>query len=140
MPTVSTVTVDVEGAVRDWVNTLTDTLVGAGQPIPLGAHLKRLRSPSKQAYVLLSRVGGGDEWGGHADDARISASIYAMTKEAAAAGAVAYANHVRALGVLQPVVGAVRLRACDNVTGPTYIPDGDEERYLVDADIFTIPA
>ena len=133
--------VDAEAAVRDWINSLTATLVGAGRPLAQGAHLKRLRSAAGTCYALLSVVGGTTGLAPEAPHhrARISASIYGPTKEAAATAAVAYANTVAGLrGAPQPMGAASCLCAAD-VTGPLYVIDIDEPRYLVDADFYFRP-
>jgi hypothetical protein len=121
--------------VRDWVNAQT-ALTGPGHPLELGAHLKRLRSPFRGSYLLLSRVGGGPEGAEeiNVDRARISGSVYGVTKQTAAAAAVAYANLLVATTLTPqiPVTGG-RLAAVTDIAGPNYLPDGDEERYVVDA-------
>jgi hypothetical protein len=124
---------DTEGAVRDWVNAQTG-LVGAGHPLPLGAHLKRLRSPFRGSYVLLSRVGGSPDPTEevNVDQALISGSVYGTTKQGAALAAAAYANLLASATGLPAAVTGGRLIAVTAITGPNYIPDGDEERYLVD--------
>lgn len=133
MPWPSTV-LDVEGAVKDWVNAQT-ALVGPGHPLELGAHLKRLRSPYRGSYALLSRVGGGPDPGEEVnlDRARISASVYGITKNTAAAAATAYANALAAAAITPviPVTGGRLMTVTD--LSFVYVPDGDEERYLVDA-------
>jgi hypothetical protein len=130
-----TAVLDVEGAVRDWVNAQT-ALTGAGHPLELGAHLRRLRSPFRGSYLLLSRVGGGPEGTGdlNVDRARISGAIYGVTKQTAGAAAVAYANLLSNASVTPqiPVTGG-RLAVVTDIVGPLYLIDGDEERYLVDA-------
>lgn len=137
--------VDAERATRDWVNSLTADLVGAGHPLELGAHLKRLRSPAGGSYVLLTNVTSGDGWlaeGGSM--AHISGAVYGATKEGAARAAVDYANALRRLQVGNTTVGEapnqVVILTSDNITGPFYVPDGDEERYFVDADLYFTPA
>lgn len=129
---------DSEGVIRGWLNV--GPLVGPGKPLPLGVHLQRLRSPYRGSYGLLSRVGGGPDPGEvNVDEARLSAAIYGTTKKAAAAGAVAYANLLAS--VLAPVpVGGGRLLAVTDLTGPLYLLDGDEERYVVDAVFHIQPA
>jgi hypothetical protein len=123
---------DVEGAVRDWVNAQAG-LVGAGHPLELGAHLKRLRSPFRGSYLLLSRVGGGPEGAEeiNVDRARISGSVYGVTKITATAAAVAYANALATVSPQAAVTGG-RLAAVTDIV-VNYIPDGDEERVVVDA-------
>jgi hypothetical protein len=125
---------DVEGAIRAWVNAQT-ALVGAGKPLPLGVHLRRLRSPDRGAYLLLSRIGGGPDPAADAnvDQARLSAAVYGVTKAAAALGAAAYGNLLAAqVGAPQAITGG-RLLTVTDITGPLYLPDGDEERYVLDA-------
>lgn len=129
---------DTEGALREWVNSLSTTLVGPGHPLSLGAHLRRMRSPGKGCYALLSTIGGSDDLTAESTTgwARISASIYSATsKEAATTGALAYANALRNISIVRPVTSKGRLIAVDSITGPIYIPDVDEERYLVDVDV-----
>lgn len=124
---------DSEGLVREWVNAQS-ALVGAGHPLPLGAHLKRLRSPFRGSYVLLSRVGGSPDPAEevNVDQALISGSVYGITKQGAATAAAAYANLLASATGLPAAVTGGRLIAVTAITGPNYIPDGDEERYLVD--------
>lgn len=125
---------DVEGAIRTWVNAQTGTLVGPGHPLPLGAHVGfGLRSPARGCYLLLARVGGGPDPGEtNVDQARLSGSVYGMKKLPTALAAAAYANLL--VSVTAPVLLAGgRLMAVTDVSGPLYLPDGDEERYLVDA-------
>jgi len=132
--------VDAEAVVRDWVNGLQDDLVGTGRPLPLGAHLKRLRSPDHGAYLQLSLVTSDDEYsGGGATRARVSGAIRAATKGGAAAAAIAYANTLRRLYAGNTRVGAAVILVVDGITGPFYLPDGDEERYVVDADLYLAP-
>lgn len=138
--------VDAEGAVRDWVNSLT-SLVGEGNPLLLGAHLDRLRSPARGCYAWLLRVGGTPELTAErpVDRARISASIYGLTKESAAAAAVAYANALLTLeGRRTPMGLDVVCLAVDSIAGPTAIDPSsvteDRHRYLVDCDLLLAPA
>jgi len=136
----TTAFVDAEGIVKDWLTSLSD-LVGVGNPIPQGIHLIRLRSPYTSAWAQLSVVGGDDDWipDGGAHRARVSASIYGATRLGANTAAVAYANALRRIPITRPVVDGVRLATVAAMTGPLYIPDGDDERYLVDADVYLIP-
>lgn len=123
-----------------WLNSRTD-LVGAGNPILLGAFRRsgRPRSPGQGAYVLISQVGGSPELlaeGGVAR-ARISASVYAGTEEAAEAAAVAYAGAVEGLTGSPVQMGAVaRCLVADNLTGPLQVDAPDEWLFLIDADFY----
>jgi hypothetical protein len=126
---------DVEGAIKGWVNAQTATLVGPGHPIPLGAHVGTgLRSPARGCYLLLTRVGGGPDPGeANVDQARLSSAVYGMKKLPTALAAAAYANLLVSVTAPVPLLPSGRLMAVTDVSGPLYIPDGDEERYLVDA-------
>lgn len=129
-----TVYLDSEGAIRTWVNGQA-WLVGPGRPLALGAHLgPRLRSPVRGCYLLLSRIGGGPDPASdvNVDAARLSGSVYGTKKLATANAAVAYGNLLVSVAAPVPVAGG-RLLAVTDVTGPLYLPDGDEERYVVDA-------
>ena len=132
--------IDAEAAVKQWVNELCPTLVGPGNPMPLGAHLRRMRSPLKGAYVLLSRIGGYDDTGEmNIDNARMSGSVYGVTKEAAGKAAAAYANALRSLEGKPVRTDAGTICAVVQITGPLFSKDGDEDRYLVDAVIAMRP-
>lgn len=132
--------IDSEGVLKEWVNSLSGPggLVGEGNPLALGAHLRRLRSPFRGAYALLSVVGTPvplvEERA--TAQARISASIYGVTKENAGRAAVAYANALTTVPVLKPVALGAQIHTVDAITGPVYLGDIDEERYLVDADVY----
>ncbi len=133
--------VDAEGAVADWVNSLTGTLVGEGQPLMKGAFLHELRGAASSCYALLSIIGGSPVLSAEDPDmrARISASIYGPTKEAATLAAVAYANHVLACDGRPTPMGAAATCLVvdpDSLTGPLWSPDGAGPRLLVDADFY----
>jgi len=132
--------VDAERAVADWVNSLTDTLVGVDNPLAKGAHLHELRGAASSCYAWLSLVGGSPTVSPENPDhrARISASVYGTTKEAATAAALAYANALLTLdGRPQPMTGATCLVVDpDSISGPLWLPDRAGPRLLVDADFF----
>lgn len=136
--------VDIEGLVRVWLNSLTGAggLVGAGNPVGGGVHLRRMRSPFKSCFVLLASVGtpGPLTEERTTGQARLTASIYGLTKESAALAAAAYVNRMQRITVEHPSVTSggvsVKLETVDAISGPLYLPDGDEERYLVDLDIW----
>lgn len=137
--------VDAEAVVRAWINSRTATLVGAGKPLAHGCFLNPMRSPDRGAYAKLERIGGYDDPGdAPVDHARVSFQVYASTKQAAAIAATALANELRTGldGTQQTVVvdGVTRrLLGCEGITGPSYYPDGDEDRYVVDALILVTP-
>jgi hypothetical protein len=136
--------VDAEAAVRAWLNAR-DDLVGPGNPIQVGAHLNRLRSPGRGAYAYLLRVGGVPALTAETplDQARISATLYAPTKEVAAIAATAYARALHVLSLGGPPVPMGPEAVChvvDNIAGPTAIDDHESNReqyrYVVDADFY----
>jgi hypothetical protein len=130
-------TVDAEGAVKEWINSSSDT-VSLRVAVQKGAHLKRLRSPYQGNYIVLRRVGGSSTLTAErpVDRARISATIYGVTKEGAAAAAVAYANAIEAVRA-RTVMGSVVCEFVTNISGPSdQTLNQDEPRYLVDADFY----
>jgi len=129
--------VDAEGAVRDWINSRAD-LYGDGHPIEKGAHLRRLRSPIRGAYVLLSVVSGSQAGSPEATTyvARVSASAFGIRKEGAIRAATAYAAAVGGLAGVPVMMGSARCLYASAITGPIDLTelDEDEPRYAVDAD------
>jgi hypothetical protein len=131
---------DAVGLARDWLNTLTATLVGPGNPIPLGVTLKQ-EGPGGGAdtvygflYELPSQTWGGAE---HASmRARLSMQVYGPTKQSATDGAIAYAELLQGLtnGGRVTLGGGALLLGTDEIFGPSWLPDGDAPRYVVDAD------
>lgn len=134
--------IDAEAAVRDFINSRTGDLVGVGHPLQLGAFLNRLRSPGKGAYAYLTRVGGTPALTAEQpiDQARISAAIYAPTKEIASAAANAYASvlHTLSLGGHRTPMGDAVCLVVDGISGPLLVDDTESNheqvRYLADAD------
>jgi formaldehyde-activating enzyme involved in methanogenesis len=130
---------DAEGAVREWLNGLTE-LVGAGHPLEKGAHLETLRSPMKGSYAVLTRIGGGFAVPPDLlyDRARISATIYGVTKWGAAQGAIAYGNAIAALrGHRTHLHGDVYCVFVSDIVGPTNVsPNVKDPQYTVDADFY----
>lgn len=142
MPTIlRDVFVDATGILKDWINAQTVSLVGPGNPLPLGAHLRLLRSPGQGAYAMLSKVGGDDNWTTErvASRARISASIFAFTEEDATLASVAYANTIVRLTAYKPTVRNCRIENVDGIIGPLNVPSTQGVQYLVDADFYLIP-
>jgi hypothetical protein len=138
--------VDAEGVWKDYVNSLTASLVGQGKPLSLGAHLKPLRSPASGSYVRLLLLTGSPELTAEnpVGRARISGTIYGGTKEAAALAATAYANVLVSLNGVRTPMGSAVCLTTDAIQGPQAIDDQDtnknQYRYLVDADLyFTTP-
>jgi hypothetical protein len=136
--TVTAVFVDAKAAVKTWVNAH-PTLAGAGKPISLGAHHKRLRSPGTGCYAVLTQLPGSDTV--YAQHARISASFYGMTSRAASDAAVAYANALRGLYVGNVLMGTAVCLTAGNISGPLELAEpGGESGFMVDADFIFVPA
>lgn len=135
--------VDAEGLAADWLNRQAD-IVGEDRPLPKGAHLSaRLTGALSACYALLMQVGGSTANGAENPDqvARISAQIYGPTKAAAATAAAVYADALANRLAGRPFVTvAGTILFVDNISGPTWSPDFDEARYLVDADFYVRPA
>lgn len=130
---------DVEGIVKNWINTRSD-LVGPSKPLARGAFLKRLRSQGVYAHILS--VGTPVDLTAETPiaRARISATVYASTKKAAADAAVAYASVLESLNGSPEKAGDYKILVVDNISGPLPIDDQlttrEEFRYLVDADFW----
>lgn len=135
---------DAVGAMREWINSRTTTLVGVGFPLQQGAHLKRISGGAPAAYAYLE-----DGVSFRSDDspespdmlASMSAQIYADTREAATAAAVALAEEISTQldGRPWPVTDAILL-ASDDIQGPSFVPDGDRPRLLLNWSVRVRPA
>lgn len=128
---------DATGAVRAWINGRTG-LVGPGNPLAVGAHLKTLESPAPQTYAFLEEVlttQTGDSAESPDMLATIGAQVYGGTREAASRAAIALAEELTALNGMPEQVdthdGPVLIWVADDVQGPTWTPDGNLARYLV---------
>lgn len=133
--------VDAERAIADWVNSLTGSLVGLGQPLAKGAHLNAMRGAASSCYALLTLLPASVALGVENPDmrARVSASIYGPTKEAATAAALAYADALLTLdGRRQPMGDAADCLVVDpdSISGPLWTPDQAGPRLVVDADFY----
>lgn len=130
---------DMEYIVKTWINTRSD-LVGQGRPLVRGAHLKVIRSQGSYAFIIS--VGTPNDLMAERpiSRARISATIYASTKQASASAAVAYASVLETLNGVPEKAGDYTILIVDNITGPVPIDDQlttrEEFRYLVDADFY----
>lgn len=128
--------VDAEQVARDWVNSRTDTLVGAGKPLVKGAFLNPLHG-DYESYAELQLTGGSAALSAENPDQRASLSwlVYGRTREKAALAATALANELESLdGRALPDGGPVLV--ADNVTAPYWSPDGPAARYLISCDLF----
>lgn len=137
---------DAEGCVRAWVNTRA-ALVGVGKPLQKGALLNRQHGAASAPYVVLAIVAGGPDLGAEApsQSARLSGLVYGRTKEQASKAALAYANELVALSLRGPTLvtwttdGAwtsATILTVDGISGPLWLPDLEEPRYVVDADFY----
>jgi hypothetical protein len=135
--------VDAVGAYAAWINAQTTGLVGVGNPLQMGAHFKHLQGATPGTYALLEELPARHSGDSPEDPdmmAVISAQVYGGTRSAATAAAVALAEAVSGLtGMPASVPGAI-LWAADDVQGPTWAPDGDYPRLLVQATIRMRPA
>lgn len=132
--------VDALGAMRAWINSRTDTLVGQGKPLQLGAHLKVLLGGQPATYAFLE-----EQFSSRSQDApespdmmaALSAQIYGGTREAATAAAVALAEELstqlegRGQTVTVDSGVSVLLMVSDDIQGPAWFPDGAQPRMLV---------
>lgn len=126
---------DAMGAMRDWINGRTTTLVGPGYPLQLGAHLKKLGGGEPATYAYLEEqfsVRSTDSGENPDLMAALSAQVYGDTREAATAAAVALAEEISSQLEGQGVqVGSTLLMVSDDITGPSWTPDADKPRLLV---------
>lgn len=130
--------VDGGGAVRDWINTQTATLVGAGRPLWLGATLKYRGGAADRCYGLIVEL-PGFLWAGSETPSfgqRISLQVFGPTKEATWIAAGAYGDALIPLLTGHPVnlASGVTILAVDNIDGPSWVPNGEDPRYVIDAD------
>lgn len=129
-------------AVLAWANEH-PTLTGQGNPLDLGAFDTQIRSPSRGAYLWVTRIDGADAMvaEGAIDEARMAGVIYAATRKAAEAAAVAYANALAALSGTHTPMGDAVCLVVDDITGPQLIDDqagsrGELVAYQMDATFY----
>lgn len=128
---------DAAGAVRDWINSLTTNLVGEGNPLALGASLKQHSGAATVCYGFLLELSSG-QWGGSEHpsmSALMSLQVYGPTRQAACDAAVAYAEALEPLhqGFRASTPGGTAIAGVSGIDGPSWQPDGDSPRYVVDA-------
>lgn len=136
--------VDALGAMRAWIDLRTATLVGAGNPLQLGAHLKKISGGQPVVYAYLEeQLSRRSDDGAENPDmlAALSAQIYGGTREAATLAAVALAEEMSAEldGRPASVPGAL-IMAVDDIQGPAWFPDGDLPRLLLNWTVRVRPA
>jgi hypothetical protein len=135
---------DAESAVVAWVAAVPG-LTGQAGAIPSGLHhTHRHGGTGNGAYGLVSRLPGGEHPAGAHDQAIVSVTFFAPTKEACSRAAVAYCNALTAIGKHpQPdpaATAAGTLVGAGNINGPSYLPEGSRPRYVVDAEFTVAPA
>lgn len=136
--------VDAVGAMSAWINARTTTLVGPGMPLQLGAHLKKLGGGQPATYAFLEEqfpfrsVDSGEN-----PDmmAVLTAQVYGGTREAATTAAVALAEEISTeLDGRPAYVPDAVLFAADDIQGPSWLPDGDLARLLLNFTVRMRPA
>lgn len=143
----NTVYVDAIGAARTWINAQAD-LVGMGNPLQKGAHLKELDGAEDACYAWLTMLPGTTTTGGAESPqmlARLSAAVYGPTIEAVSRASLALADAlVTRLAGQWTVVGdpgnQVQVWVGDDINGPADIPDGNLIRHTVDFTLIMQPA
>lgn len=135
--------VTATACVLAWVNAH-PTLKAPGA-LDLGAFDAQIRSPSRGAYLWLTRLDGTDALIAEeaADQARMAGVVFAATVTAAEAAAVAYANALAALSGARTPMGDAICLVVDGITGPQLLDDGagthgELVAFQVDADFFLI--
>lgn len=123
------------GVMREWINSRTGTLVGAGNPLQLGAHLKKILGGQPSAYAFLEEQFSTRSLdAGENPDmmAALSAQIYGGTREAATTAAIALAEELSTAFDGTPVLTPDALiMAVDEIQGPAWFPAGDMPRLML---------
>ena len=127
--------VDAVGVMGAWINSRTATLVGAGKPLQMGAHFKKISGGAPAAYAYLEEgISFRTQDSPENFDmlAALSAQIYSDTRETAALAATALAEELSTQLEGNPVtIGGAIICAVDDIQGPAYVPDGDRPRLLL---------
>lgn len=123
--------VNAIGAMKEWINSRTVSLVGPGKPLQFGAHLKHMEGAASACYALLEEQPAYRSLdSAESPDmmAVLSAQVYGGTREAVTIAAVALAEEIAANlnGIPVPVTGALILVA-DDIQGPSWAPDGPDD-------------
>lgn len=129
--------VDSEQVAKDWVNSLTG-LVGVGNPLVKGALLNPPHGDNI-SWAEIQVTGGGSALSAENPDMRafVSWLVFGRTREAAARAATALANELEALkGARSPDLDGGTVLVADNVTAPSWSPDGPVARYLISCEMY----
>lgn len=136
--------VDSIAAAQAWINSRTLTLVGPDHPLWLGAHLKKLGGGEPKTYAfLVENFSTRSLDSAESPDmlAAITAEVYGGNRESAGLAAVALAEELSTVLNGTPVTaGAAVLLAVDDIQGPSWLPDGDHPRLLLNFTIRMRPA
>ncbi|MFI7125993.1 hypothetical protein ACIBQ1_09885 [Nonomuraea sp. NPDC050153] len=128
-------------AVLAWINSH-PTLKQPGK-LDLGAFDTQTRSPSRGAYLWLTRIDGADALVAEdaIDEARMAGVVFSATRTAAENAAVAYCNALAAVSGAHTPMGDATCLVVDGITGPQLIDDqagarGELVAYQVDATFY----
>lgn len=140
--------VDAVAAAQGWINSRTATLVGVGNPLQKGAHLRELDGAADTCYAYLTMLPGTTTIGGAESgsmSARIEAQIYGPSLEAVTKASVGLADEIVTYlagqwTTVNLTSGPVQVWCGDDVTGPSDLPDGNLPRHIVDFTMVMQPA
>lgn len=128
-------------AILAWINN--HLALKAPGALDLGAFDTQIRSPSRGAYLWLTRLDGADALVAEApiDEARMAGVVFAATRTAAELAAVAYVNALSALSGAHTPMGDAVCLVVDDITGPQLIDDqagagGELVAFQVDATFY----
>lgn len=130
--------VDSSGVFAAWINSRTSTLVGPGNPLQMGAHLKLIGGgePATYAYLEEQMSARTDDSGENPDmTCLLSAQVWGGTRKAATDAAVALAEEISTWIAGSPIYvayesGAAWILAADDLQGPQWLPDNEHPRLL----------
>jgi hypothetical protein len=127
--------VDAVGAMREWINAQEADLVGPGNPLQLGAHLKKLAGGEPAAYAFMEEnISLRSEDSAESPDmmAQLTAQVYGQTRESATIPILALAEKLSSTFDGRPAAtSTATILAIDDIQGPTWLPDGDLPRLLL---------
>ena len=136
--------VDAVGAMAAWINSRTDTLCGPGNPLWSGAYLRKVSGGQPKTYVFIEeQYSSRSQDSGENPDmmAALSAQVYGGTREAATTAAVALAEEISTQMEGRGVtVGGAVLMVSDDIAGPSWVPDGDLPRLIINFTVRMRPA
>lgn len=137
------VNVDIDPALRGWINAPLEGLAGREEPLAKGVLPDRPRSPGRAVYATLTvedHVEGLDAEGVTVG-AEVEFTTHAVTThEASRLAALALMRHLMALSATRPVVDGVRLLMAAPVTWPERADsDSGEYSHTVRATVYAGP-